>query len=166
MNEIELILKTHPFLAGMPPEHVAIMARKATRVHFEPDQIIFREGEPANRLYLIQSGKVSLESRGAGRGLIQTQLIGPGEALGWSWLFPPFTWHFQARAIESTDVVSCDAGNLLVNCEENAPFGYNLMRRISGVVIKRMQAARKQLIRIHGVLNPPQVVPTHLVGHD
>ena len=166
MNNIESILKTHPFLAGMSGEHVAIMAGKAARVHFEPDQIIFREGEPANRLYLIQSGKVSIESRGPGRGAVQTQVIGTGEALGWSWLFPPFTWHFQARAIESTDAIACEAGNLLVNCEEHPEFGYALMKRVAQVVIRRMQAARKQLVKIQGVLNPPQAIPTHYVGHD
>ena len=29
------------------------------------------------------------------------QTIGPGDALGWSWLFAPHRWHFTARAVES-----------------------------------------------------------------
>src|SRR6185436_3874066 len=69
-----------------------------------------------------------------------------GDALGWSWLFPPFAWHFRARALTPMRAIVCDGGHLLVTCEENHDFGYELMRRVSQVAIRRMQAARKTLL--------------------
>ena len=70
----------------------------------EPGELIFREGDPANSFYLIQQGKVVLESQ-AGGGRIPVQTVETGEVLGWSWLFPPYYWHFDACAVESTEAI-------------------------------------------------------------
>lgn len=52
----------HPFLAGMNGEHLSLLTDCASGAHFNKGQIILREGEPANRFYLIESGTVNLES--------------------------------------------------------------------------------------------------------
>ena len=66
--------------------------------------------------------------------------------LGWSWLFPPFVWHFRARALDPTTVIVLDGAHLLVACHQNHEFGYELMKRVGQVVIERLQATRKQLL--------------------
>jgi CRP-like cAMP-binding protein len=94
----------HPFLAGMNRMHLSLLTDWMA-AHFKKGQAILREGEFANRFYLIESGKVILES-GAGFGdpvIIET--IGPGDLLGWSWMFPPYVWHFTARAVEPTEAI-------------------------------------------------------------
>jgi hypothetical protein len=94
-----------PFLAGMNREQLALLTDCARPVHFEKGQIIFREGEIANRFYLIEAGKVVLESsEGLGNPAI-IDTITPGDLLGWSWMFPPYTWQFTARAVESTAAI-------------------------------------------------------------
>ena len=87
------------------------------RLHFEPGQTILEEGSPANRFYLILEGKVVIESEVAERGVIPIQTLGPGEDLGWSWLFPPFYTQFSARALLPTSAIffygtrPCDSAN-------------------------------------------------------
>lgn len=127
------------------------MLRGAVEREFAPDEILFREGEPANAFYLIESGAVTIESR-TPNGRIEIQVVSGGDVLGWSWLFPPFAWHFQARAIQPTRALCCDGGHLLVTAEENPQFGYDLMRRVSQVVIQRLHAARRKLAVHH--VNP------------
>ncbi len=146
----------HPFLAGLPAEHTAILLRNAREVEFAPNDLLFREGDPANRFYLLLSGRIVLESRAGARGSVLIQQLGEGDVLGWSWLFPPFVWHFQAKAIESSKALVCDGGDLLVTCEENRELGYEVMKRIAQVLIRRLQASRKQLVQIQAILNPPQ----------
>jgi CRP/FNR family transcriptional regulator, cyclic AMP receptor protein len=131
----------HPFLAGMDERHQTTLLYGAKQRQFEPGEILFREGEPANTLYLIESGIVALEAGSSGN-VIQT--VSGGEVLGWSWLFPPFAWHFQARAIEPVRAICCDGGHILVQAEEDPVFGYVIMRRISQLVIQRLQATRRQ----------------------
>ena len=53
----------HPFLAGMDHTQLALLTDCAMATHFKLGQVILREGERANRFYLIESGKVVLESR-------------------------------------------------------------------------------------------------------
>jgi len=72
--------------------------------------------------------------------------IGMGELLGWSWLFPPFVWHFQARAVEPTEAIALDGAQLLIAAERGHNFGYELMKRVAQVVIHRLQAARGRLL--------------------
>lgn len=115
---------------------------------FEPDEIIFREGEPANRFYLIRHGKIALESRGDGESAPLVQFVGEGEALGWSWLFAPYYWHFSARAVEPTGVIFFYGTRLRAQCDEDPAFGYELMKRMAAIVIKRLQIARVQLIQL------------------
>src|SRR6185436_1735047 len=105
-NQIGASMKTsihdriisHPFFEGMKPEHLEILAAGASETIFKPGEIIFLENEPAVRFYLIESGMVELEVHEPGDGAIPIETLTEGEVLGWSWLFPPFVWHFQARA--------------------------------------------------------------------
>ncbi|MDX1953132.1 MAG: cyclic nucleotide-binding domain-containing protein [Verrucomicrobiota bacterium] len=155
--EVKVRMKTstkfqHPFLAGMDPKNREIFLHGAEEKNFAAGEVIFREGEPANALFLIQSGEVALESRSTGNTtLIQT--LGDGDVLGWSWLFPPFYWHFQARATQPTRAICCDGGHLLVQAEEHPEFGYDVMRRITQIVIQRLQTTRKQLVRQESLIH-------------
>lgn len=143
----------HPFFSGLSREEMAIVAKSiepgaAQEAVFEPNEVILREGEPANRLYLIESGSVLLEVHEPADGTFPIQKLEAGDFLGFSWLFPPFTWHLQARALETTKAVVLDGAHLLVTAEQNKVFGYDLMKRIGQVAIRRLQAARKEYVKV------------------
>ena len=126
----------------MRSDHLVHMLKNAKEQDFQPGEIIFRQGDPANSFYLIESGKTLIESHDE-KMSVPIQVIRQGEALGWSWLFPPFAWHFQARAIEPTHAIVLDGAHLLVTAEEDSEFGYELMKRITQILIERLQAGEK-----------------------
>jgi CRP-like cAMP-binding protein len=132
----------------MKPEHLPLLTDGAKAVQFKVGDALFREGDPANQFYLIESGKVALEAHEPANGPTLVQTLSAGDVLGWSWLFPPFTWHFQTRAIEPTKAIALSGGHLLVTAERNRDFGYELMKRVALVVIHRLQATRKQLLAL------------------
>ena len=82
--------------------------------------MIFREGDLANRFYLILDGCVALEATLPTGGTRVIDRIGPGEVLGWSWMLPPFRWHFSARALIATKAVFV-YGTWLLECCEARP---------------------------------------------
>src|SRR5579884_2225096 len=94
----------HPFLAGMNHAQLALLTDCAMASHLIPGQIVWREGEMADRVYLIETGKVVLESGKNVRQRVVIKTLGAGDLLGWSWMFPPYVWHFTARAVESTEI--------------------------------------------------------------
>jgi CRP/FNR family transcriptional regulator, cyclic AMP receptor protein len=141
-------ISAHRFASDMKPEHLKKLADAAILKQFERDEIVFSEGEPANRFYLICQGKIALESRGDGQSPPLVQFIGEDEVLGWSWLFPPYYWHFSARAVEPTNAIFFYGTRLRAQCEEDPVFGYELMKRMAPIMIKRLQITRAQLVQL------------------
>lgn len=146
MTNIRETIAQHDLFRGMKPEHLWLVAQNARETRFQAGEILLRETEPANRFFLVHTGTIALEAHAPGDGTVQVETIGPGGVLGWSWLFPPFTWHFRARAREDGTATVLDGASLLVCAEQNHDFGYELMKRISQVVIHRLNAARERLL--------------------
>lgn len=147
MKDLKRAIAAHPFVRALGPEHLEMFAEGAKEVLFEADDVICREGEPANQFYLIQSGRVALEAHEPGDGTALVQYLGGGDVLGWSWLLPPFVWHFRARATEPTQAIVVNGAHILIAAERNHEFGYELMKCVSQLVIQRLQATRKELLR-------------------
>jgi CRP-like cAMP-binding protein len=127
------------------------LAGCATNVRFNPNEFIFREGEAADKFYLIRHGKVSLGVYTPGHGSMTIQTVNEGDVLGWSWLFEPYQWHFDARALVLTRAVSFDGECMRTKCEADHDLGYELMKRFGQIIIQRLQAARLQNLDMYSV---------------
>ena len=139
----------HPFLAGMNPTQLALLTDCAIPVQFKKGQTILREGDMANRFYLIERGKVVLESgEGFGEPVV-IETIGAGDLLGWSWMFPPYVWHFTARAAEPTEAIFFYGTILREYCERDHSLGYDLFKRMTPIMMKRLQSARRNMLSVH-----------------
>ena len=110
------------------------------RVSFTPGQYVFRESGQADTLYLIERGQVVLE-RHPPSGPVEVETVGAGDVLGWSWLVPPYRWHFDARVVELTEAVALDGRALRKRCEEDHDVGYNVLKRFSGLIARRLESA-------------------------
>ena len=144
LNKVE----DHPFFEGMKPGFVALAGQGSAHVEFGSGDLIFQEGEPANRFYLIFRGSLILEAHDALCGTVDIEQIGGGDVLGWSWLYAPFVWHFRARVTEPVEAIALDGGHLLTTSEQEHEFGFELHKRISKIVIHRLQIARKRLLSL------------------
>jgi len=138
------IVQKQPFFKGLSSAQLMVLAESAVIMQFGTGDKIFAEGDQASRFYLILEGRVSLEAETAERRTLPIQILGPGEDLGWSWLFPPFLMHFGARALEPTRVILFYGIRLRQQCEEDHDLGYELMKRIAAVMMNRLQATRQR----------------------
>jgi CRP-like cAMP-binding protein len=139
------ILASQPFLKGMSKQQLEILLENSMGAEFKADERIINEGGPANRFYLILQGRVDLESPVMGGEGIHIQTLGAGDVLGWSWLYPPYLWHFDARAVTPTKAIFFYGTRLRELCDENHDLGFELMKRVSEIVIRRLQATRREL---------------------
>jgi CRP/FNR family cyclic AMP-dependent transcriptional regulator len=142
------LLQRHPFVEEFQAQHVETLATLATRVRFDRDQIIFREGDECSDFYLIVSGLVALEIAAPDH-VFRVQTLAAGDELGWSALLMGAGKHFQARALERVEALAFDGGDLLASCKRDPQFGFVLMHRLLGVVAGRLQATRLQLLDMH-----------------
>jgi len=143
---LENRLAAHPFLKGMTRHHLELLALCAMPTEFDPGQVILREGDPAAGFYLLESGTVVLEGKREDGRTVIVDTVTAGEPLGWSWLFPPYLWSFDARATERCTAI-CFSGLLLrQHRDDDLTFSHELHKRISEVMVRRLDAARNQLV--------------------
>lgn len=150
IHTLEPIIRDHPFFQGLAEQYLELVTGCAKNVRFEEGQIVFHEGDEANQFYLIREGLVAVEVIVPQRGSTTVQTVGAGEMLGWSWLFPPYRWHFEARTQEATRALAFDGKCLRTKCEEDHHLGYELLKRFSRVVTDRLEATRLQLLDLYG----------------
>ena len=153
METLEPILATHPFFQDLEEAYLKLVVGCASNVRFEANQLIFREGEEANQFYLIRHGQVSVEIFAPNRGSVNVQTLEEGDILGWSWLIPPYEWHFDARAIGLVRAIALDGKCLREKCELNHDLGYELLKRFAYIVGQRLDATRLQLLDVYGTNN-------------
>lgn len=147
---LESVIKQHPFFEKMPERHLEFITGCAKNVQFPEHHVIFREGDPANEFYFIREGLVAVELLIPGRGATTIQTVAEGEILGWSWVSPPYCWHFGARTVLRTRALVFDAKCLREKCEEDHDLGYELLSRFVSVISGRLDATRLQLLDLYG----------------
>ena len=147
-ENVVTLLQRHPFVEEFQPQHIEKLASMATRVRFERDQVIFREGDECGEFYLIMNGLVALEIAAPDH-VLRVQTLSAGDELGWSAILMGRRKHFQARALERSEALAFDGGELLIACKQDAAFGYVLMHRLLGVVSERLQATRLQVLDMY-----------------
>ena len=82
MKTFEASIREHPFLKEMSPRHLQALIDSAMPLQFEVNQMIFREGDPANRFYLIESGKVALETSSQDHDVLRRRRRGRANRVG------------------------------------------------------------------------------------
>ncbi|MGC8669498.1 MAG: cyclic nucleotide-binding domain-containing protein [Chthonomonadales bacterium] len=142
METLEQVVAAHPFFQGLDAQQIKIVASCAYNAHFDAGDYVFREGEEAKTVYIIREGEVVLEAPRPGKPAVEVQTIAAGSVLGWSWLFPPHRWRFDARATKWTRTIALDAACLKSKCQANHDLGYELLKRFAAIVVERLQATR------------------------
>lgn len=150
LRELAELLTDTDVFRGLEHDDLEFIAGCGTNVSFAAGASIAREGSPANHFYVIRAGKVALEVAVPQAGALEIETLGPGEVLGWSWLFPPYRWTFDVRAVEATRAVSLDGACLRDKCTNEPRLGYELMQRFARVMSDRLQATRLQLLDVYG----------------
>lgn len=149
METLEPILKQHAFFKDLPQKYIDFMVGCTTHVVFKAGEVILKEGDSADKFYLVRSGKVAIYIAQPREITIQT--INEGDILGWSWLIPPYHYRFSAKAVENTRALALDGKCLREKCESNPDLGYQLLKRLVGVLTERLEATRIQLLDIYNI---------------
>jgi len=150
METIEARLRELPFFAGLAPADLELIAGCGSNVRFREDELLFQEGDRADSFFVLRHGTVALETFVPGRGSVTIETLDAGEVVGWSWLFEPYRWHFDARARSLVRATRFDGECLRAKCESDSRLGYDLMSRFAQVMIDRLQSTRLRLLDVYG----------------
>ncbi len=149
-RQLDEILAGVPFFGGMGEEEIALIAGCGRNVHFDAGETIFRQGDAADTFFVVRHGTVAVGNFVPPRGELVIETLEAGDLLGWSWLFPPYRSHFDARALRGVRATQFDGACLRDKCAADPAFGYDLMSRFAQVLIERLQWTRLRLLDIYG----------------
>ncbi len=151
---VAAVLADHAFAAGLSGQHIDRLAALATLIEVPAGKRFFAEDQPADRLWLISSGRVSLDLQVPGRGLLTVETLGPGDELGLSWLGPVPRWQFGAVAQLPVTALEFRSAAIQALCDRDHELGYELTRRLLGAAISRLQAARIRILDLYAAPTP------------
>ena len=143
---IEDYLSSHAFFHELDDRFLKILSNSSAVLEIKKGDILFHQGECADKFYLLRNGQVSVQVPALVGPTLEIQALSKDEILGWSWLIPPYRWHFQARAVEDSELLEFDGSAILVHCEEDPKFGYELLKRFAELMSERLDAARQKMM--------------------
>jgi len=148
MDELEQSIKTHPFLVGLEPAHVQLITASATSVRFRAGELLIREGEREDTLYLILQGTITIEVTRPGSAPSCVETIGAGDVLGVAQLVPA-TAHLDCRARETVAALAVDNASLQRAMDADPRFGYAIVTRMLARTYHRLARVRLQQLDVY-----------------
>jgi CRP/FNR family cyclic AMP-dependent transcriptional regulator len=150
LQTIDLLLRDIPAFRRLTDEMLEVVAGCGTNVHFDPETLLFREGEAADIFFVVRQGTVALETFAPPRGAMLIDTVDDGDLVGWSWLFAPYRWHFDARTVTDVRATAFDGVCLRGKCDADPELGYAVMSCFARVMMERLQSTRLRLLDVYG----------------
>lgn len=151
-TSIKDYLSSHAFFSGLDETSAKYLSDSARERQVSKGEALFQQGHRADRFYLVRKGQVAVEVPALMGPALEIQTLGEDQILGWSWLIPPYRWHFLARATQDSEVLEFDGAAILAHCEEDPRFGYELLKRFAALMSERLDASRQKMM---DQWNPP-----------
>ena len=149
---IEDYLSSHVFFSGLDDSFIKFLSNSARELRIKKGDVLFKQGERADKYYLLRNGRVSVQVPALMGPTLEIQSLGEDQIIGWSWLIPPYRWNFLARATEDSDLLEFDGNAILARCEKDPKFGFELFKRFARLMSERLDAARQKMM---DEWNPP-----------
>jgi CRP-like cAMP-binding protein len=115
---------------------------------FDDQEIIFRQGDIADRFYMVKRGKVLLEQRLAEKITVSVGSIKPGFAFGWSTMIEQGYYTTVAVCAEPCEIFSMKGEKIRALCEQDPYMGFLLMRRLLVILKKRYDHRTGQFVKV------------------
>ncbi len=150
MQTLEPIVAELPLFKGLKPEHIRLISGCASNARYDAGTFIGREGHPAEKFWVLREGRMALQIHAPGRGPITILTLGENEAVGWSWLVPPYRLRFDIHVVQATRALVFDGKCLRGKFANDHELGYEMMTRFSGMIMRRLDAMTLQLLDLYG----------------
>jgi CRP/FNR family cyclic AMP-dependent transcriptional regulator len=127
-------------LGATTGETTAIRIRSAYQRNLEPGETVFDEGDPGDKLYVIQSGEIELAREGVGAPRVVARL-GPGDFFGELGVMLGKPCSTRAVAVRRTRLLELDRETLEAMCMAQPEIAIRMIR----VLVSRLVEAERRL---------------------
>ncbi len=139
-------LSNHEFFSEFSDDVLKFLCDCSSTCEIKKGQILFRQGESADKFYVVRNGCVSKQMPAIIGPNLEIQTLGKDQVLGWSWLISPYKWHFQTKAEEDLELLQFDGTAILARCEQEPKFGYELLKKFAALMSVGLNSAHRKMM--------------------
>jgi CRP-like cAMP-binding protein len=105
---------------------------------FDKDEIVFKEGEAAERFYMLRAGNVLLEQRISDKVTACVGSVKPGFSFGWSAMVDNGVYTSEAICIEPSEIYSFKRDKINKLFDQDPEMGFRMYQRLLEIIKKRL----------------------------
>ncbi|MDD4997243.1 MAG: cyclic nucleotide-binding domain-containing protein [Syntrophales bacterium] len=149
-------LKEFSFFKGFSDQELGKLSGVASEETVNAGTQMYKNGDPARGLFLVQEGKVVLvmdSNLGPHRPPMQVtvDVVTKGESMGWSAVVEPYVYTLGALCIDRAKLICLDAPRLRKLMDEDTCLGYRVMKATAQVIANRLTHTRIILVGERGL---------------
>lgn len=129
-------------------EHLKLISTKFQRETFPSDTIIFGQGDPADSLYVLLSGNISIRFKPDDGEIINVSDIQDGDVFGWSAALGREVYTSCAITTSASDLVCIKGKDLRELCSSQPEIGVIILERLAGVIAERLKNTHTQVVEL------------------
>lgn len=138
----------HPFIRTLRTEQAWALYECATPRALAREQLVFSEGQLADRFYLVSSGRIALEEHVPSACPSRVETLEAGDLLGLSWLMEA-AWTLDARCVVDSELFELDARCVRAKMGADDALAIELLNHIITALYQRLTRVRLQRLDIY-----------------
>jgi CRP-like cAMP-binding protein len=142
------LLARFALIEDFSEEHVEVLKPIIEDVRFDIDQVIFYQGDPANYLYFVLDGKVSIRFKPEDGPELTVSDVDRGDVFGWSSAMGSHIYTSSAICLESGLFIRVEGEDLKSLCQEHPETGILILNRLAGVIARRLRGTHEQVVAL------------------
>jgi len=139
----EIVIMTH-----LEQEMLERVCRTVDVLSYNEQEVIFKQGDTADRFYMVKRGKVLLEQKMTDMVTVSVGSINPGHSFGWSTMIDEGYYTTDAVCAEPCEIFSIRSNQLRNMCTEDPRMGFMLLQRLLVILKKRYEQRTEQFLQV------------------
>jgi len=139
-------LSAHEFFSEFSDDSLKFLCECSSTREIKKGQILFLQGEHADKFYVVRSGRISLQMPAIMGPTLEIQAVDEDQVLGWSWLISPYQWNFQTKAEDDSELLQFDGAAILAQCELDPKLGFELVKKFAALMSVGLNTARLKMM--------------------
>lgn len=135
---------------GLPESQIEQALAHGSHVSLHSGEQLFALGSEADRIFIIERGRIRLTLPMQVRGKEEEVLVedmGPGQTVGWSALIPPYRFTLRASASVDTEMIALSRDFLRELFASDPAAGYTVSQNVAAIVGERLQLFQAMWLR-------------------
>ncbi len=142
MSDSFKFLHEYPLFSGLNEDQMQAVMQVCREECFVPDAILFKEGEPAEEIFVLVEGEVEETFTVDEAKLSLLRPVGVGEIIGCPALVPPYTQNCTARSLNEIEVLAIDAAGLRELFAEDCQIARLIQQHVIEALLERIGKMR------------------------